>query len=158
MISPRFSKTLSFFLSCSVALSTVGVAHANHSTTQSSQQTIALKDVDLKPYVENYAEVVYRNYQDTRAEAAAMQDAIAAFLDDPNATAHKAAQEAWVNARQSYLQTEAFRFYEGPIDSVDPKTDEEGPEGRINAWPMNEGFIDYVKEQTRQRSDQQSPI
>ena len=75
-----------------------------------------------------------------------MQVAITAFLDNPNETTHKAAQDAWVQARQSYLQTEAFRFYEGPIDFVDAKTGEEGPEGRINAWPMNEAFIDYVKE------------
>ena len=147
MISPKFSKPLSCFLSCAVALSTVGLAHANHSTVKHGQQTIALKkEVDLKPYVENYAEVVYRNYQDARTEAAAMQAAISAFLEDPNATTHTAAQEAWVTARQSYLQTEAFRFYEGPIDFVDSETGEEGPEGRINAWPMNEAFIDYVKD------------
>ncbi len=146
MISPKFSQTLSCFLCCSVALTTIGIANANHSTTHSSQQMIAAKEVDLKPYVENYAELVYRNYQDSRTQATTMQAAIAAFLDDPNATTHQAAQEAWVEARKSYLQTEAFRFYEGPIDFVDADTGEEGPEGRINAWPMNEAFIDYVKD------------
>lgn len=145
-ISPRFSKTLSCFLLCSVTWSTVGLANAHHSTTHHRQHTIAVKTIDLTPYVENYAELVYRNYQDARTQAATMQAEIAAFLNDPNATTHKAAQEAWVEARKSYLQTEAFRFYEGPIDSVDPKTGEEGPEGRINAWPMNEAFIDYVKD------------
>lgn len=145
MISPRLSQTLSCLLCCSVAMS-VGVAHAHHHDTTSRQQVIAAKNVDLKPYVENYAEVVYRNYQDAHTQAAMMQVAITAFLNNPNETSHKAAQEAWVKARQSYLQTEAFRFYEGPIDFVDAKTGEEGPEGRINAWPMNEAFIDYVKE------------
>ena len=75
-----------------------------------------------------------------------MKSAIDAFLAQPNDANLKAAQDSWVKARQSYLQTEAFRFYEGPIDFVDAKTGEEGPEGRINAWPMNEAFIDYVKD------------
>jgi putative iron-regulated protein len=38
-----------------------------------------------------------------------------------------------------YGQTEAFRFYGGPIDSAN------GPEGRMNAWPMDESFVDSVK-------------
>ncbi|QUY42874.1 imelysin family protein [Acaryochloris marina] len=145
MISPRLSKTLSCVLLCAVTCSTVAVANAHHHATTRRQQ-IAVKDVDLKPYVENYAEVVYRNYQDAHTQAAMMKVAITAFLNNPNETSHKAAQDAWVQARKSYLQTEAFRFYEGPIDFVDAKTGEEGPEGRINAWPMNEAFIDYVKE------------
>jgi len=111
----------------------------------SRPQTVAQNNVDLKPYIENYAELVYRNYQDAQTQAVAMQAAIAAFLNDPNEATHSAAKDAWIKARQSYLQTEAFRFYEGPIDAIDPETGEEGPEGRINAWPMNEAFIDYVK-------------
>ena len=46
-----------------------------------------------------------------------------------------AARAAWVEARPAYLVTEAFRFYDGPIEET---------EGQINAWPMNEAFIDYV--------------
>ena len=34
-----------------------------------------------------------------------------------------------------YLQTEACRFYDGPIDAV---------EGWINAWPIDEHYVDYV--------------
>ena len=80
-----------------------------------------------------------------KADAVTMQRAITAFLISPNAETHQAAKSAWTEARQSYLQTEAFRFYEGPIDFIDPETGEEGPEGRINAWPMNEAFIEYVQ-------------
>lgn len=42
-----------------------------------------------------------------------------------------------------YGQTEAFRFYAGPID------DEAGLEGFINAWPLDEVYIDYVKGKTK---------
>ena len=105
----------------------------------------ALEGLDLSPYIDSYAELVYQNYRDAHQQAVVMQQAIAKFLAQPNATTHRTAQEAWIAARQSYLQSEAFRFYEGPIDFVDPDTGEEGPESRINAWPMNEAFIDYVQ-------------
>ena len=50
-----------------------------------------------------------------------------------------AAKQAWLTARDDYLPTEAFRFYDGPIDNP-----EDGPEGQINAWPMDEAYVDYV--------------
>ncbi len=118
---------------------------AETATETVAETAIALNSRALKPYVEGYAELVYRNYKDSNQQAAQMGAAIAKFLAQPNAETHRAAQNAWVQARQSYLQTEAFRFYEGPIDFIDAATGEEGPEGRINAWPMNEAFIDYVK-------------
>lgn len=146
MIFQTMPKTFGCILFCSLALSTIGISAVKAKpTTITSKQNIAIKNTDLKPYVENYAELVYRNYQDARTQAVVVQNAIATFLNNPNATTHTAAKDAWIKARQSYLQTEAFRFYEGPIDAVDPNTGEEGPEGRINAWPINEAFIDYVK-------------
>ena len=41
------------------------------------------------------------------------------------------------------------RFYNGPID--DPDT---GPEGLINAWPLDENYIDYVEGAPEQRHHQ----
>lgn len=148
----RYSRGLIRSLSRSLCLSAIALSitginsvKANQYTVTPTQQIAVLSNVDLKPYIETYAELVYRNYRDSREQAVVMEDAIADFLDQPSATTHNAAKEAWIQARQSYLQTEAFRFYEGPIDYIDSNTGEEGPEGRINAWPMNEAFIDYVK-------------
>ena len=140
--SLKQSLCLSLFSMTVVGINAVIV---NQNTIAQTQQAVLLSNVELKPYIETYAELVYRNYQDSRKQAVMMGEAISAFLDQPNETTHNAAKEAWTKARQSYLQTEAFRFYEGPIDYIDPNTGEEGPEGRINAWPMNEAFIDYVK-------------
>ena len=50
------------------------------------------------------------------------------------------AKDAWLAARDDYGPTEAFRFYDGPIDNAD-----DGPEGLINAWPMDEAYVDYVE-------------
>jgi putative iron-regulated protein len=87
----------------------------------------------------HYAVLVHGNYEDALAGARAMQQAILAFTAAPSADTLTAARKAWLAARESYGQTEAFRFYGGPID------DSKGPEGRINAWPMDESFVDGVQ-------------
>ncbi|MBW0169342.1 MAG: imelysin family protein [Hydrogenophaga sp.] len=87
----------------------------------------------------HYAELVHANYSDTLAAAQDMQAAIATFVAAPSAEGLAAARKAWLQAREFYGQTEAFRFYGGPID------DDKGPEGRINAWPLDEAYVDYVQ-------------
>jgi putative iron-regulated protein len=89
--------------------------------------------------VENYADLVHESYQLSLDSATAMDEAIDAFLADPTDETLAAAKEAWLTARDDYGPTEAFRFYGGPIDS-----EEDGVEGLINAWPLDEAYIDYV--------------
>lgn len=95
--------------------------------------------------INNYAALVLATYEQSHKGAKDMQSAIAALLENPSQNTLNTARNSWLNARVSYLQTEAFRFYEGPIDFVDDDTGAEGPEGRLNAWPLNEAFIDYVE-------------
>jgi putative iron-regulated protein len=90
----------------------------------------------------HYAALVYANYEDTLAAAKALDATLAEFLKAPSAEGLQKARKAWLDAREFYGQTEAFRFYAGPID------DKNGPEGRINAWPMDEAYVDYVNEKT----------
>jgi putative iron-regulated protein len=87
-----------------------------------------------------YADGVYASYEASVTSATAMQEAIEAFLADPTDATLHAAKQAWLTARDDYGPTEAFRFYDGPIDDPD-----DGPEGRINAWPMDEAYVDYVE-------------
>ena len=86
----------------------------------------------------HYAALVHANYSDTLSAAQDMQAAITAFVAAPSADGLAAARKAWLQAREFYGQTEAFRFYGGPID------DDKGPEGQINAWPLDEAYVDYV--------------
>lgn len=88
--------------------------------------------------IENYANIVLANYQDSYDTANSLKTAIDAFVADPSQTTFDAAKSSWKAAREPYGQTEAFRFASGPID------DEDGPEGLLNAWPLDENFIDYV--------------
>jgi putative iron-regulated protein len=86
-----------------------------------------------------YANLVHAAYTASVASAEEMDAAIERLLHRPSETRLTAAREAWIDARDDYIVTEPFRFYGGPID--DPKT---GPEGLINAWPMDEAYVDYV--------------
>lgn len=82
-----------------------------------------------------YAAGVHASYVAAHEGVVKVAAAIKALLDNPTDETLAAARAAWVEARPAYLVTEAFRFYDGPIEDV---------EGEINAWPMNEAFIDYV--------------
>lgn len=87
----------------------------------------------------HYAHIVHATYRDTAAQAADLQAKVEAFLAAPSEAGLEAARDAWRAAREPYLQSEVFRFYDGPIDNpID------GPEGQINAWPLDENYIDYV--------------
>ncbi|KAF0814756.1 Iron-regulated protein A [Andreprevotia sp. IGB-42] len=96
-------------------------------------------DVTQNAVLEQYANVVSASYGDALAGAKELQVAINAFVAAPSADGLANARKAWLAARESYGQTEAFRFYGGPID------DDKGPEGRINAWPLDEAYIDAIK-------------
>jgi putative iron-regulated protein len=87
----------------------------------------------------NYADIVYASYTDSLETAQALDAAITSFVAAPTAEGLEAARNAWLAAREPYLQTEVYRFYDGPIDNPD-----DGPEGFINAWPLDENYIDYV--------------
>ena len=88
---------------------------------------------------ETYASIVSANYEDAYNDAITLQTKIDAFLDAPSESLFEDAKDAWLQARESYGTTEAFRFANGPID------DEDGPEGLLNAWPLDEAYIDYVE-------------
>ncbi len=90
--------------------------------------------------VAHYAAGVHALYSQSLASAREMDVAIDSFLADPNPASLEAAKRAWLRARDDYGPTEVFRFYGGPIDN-----EEDGPEGLINAWPMDESYLDYVE-------------
>lgn len=85
--------------------------------------------------VRHYADLVLANYQDALSAARQLESAVESFVTHPSETSLQQAREAWIAARVPYLQTEACRFYDGPIEEV---------EGFINAWPIDENLIDYV--------------
>jgi putative iron-regulated protein len=89
--------------------------------------------------ITQYSKIVAANYADSIETAQALADAAQALADDPTDENLEAAQDAWKASREPYQETEVFRFYDGPIDN-----EETGPEGLLNAWPLDEEAIDYV--------------
>lgn len=108
-----------------LSLALAGTAHAQAPATPASVAA-------------HYATLVHANYEDTLSAAKALQDAVKAFTAAPSSATQDAARKAWLAAREFYGQTEAFRFYGGPIDN------DKGPEGQLNAWPMDESYVDYI--------------
>jgi len=124
-------------LSLSTVLGT-GLAQAQSAATP-APAAMAATAVTTAAVAQHYATLVHAVYQDNLTLVTQLQTAVDAFLAAPSATTQAAAKKAWLAAREVYGQTEAFRFYGGPIDSA------KGPEGRMNAWPMDESFVDSVK-------------
>jgi putative iron-regulated protein len=110
------------------------------SSTTNATTAAANAAPTVKAVVAHYSAVVHLSYSQSLDSAKALDAAISAFTSAPSASTLEAARKAWLQAREAYGQTEAFRFYSGPID------DGKGPEGRINAWPIDESFIDKVSD------------
>jgi putative iron-regulated protein len=110
---------------------------AENSTSYALQSTDPKAfQYDAKPQIEAYVALAHRLYEKSAADAALLETAVDGFLAAPSEATLTAARKAWVAARPAYMQTEALRFYNGPIDRV---------EGEINSWPVNEAYIDYVE-------------
>ncbi|HRE56723.1 MAG TPA: imelysin family protein [Candidatus Kapabacteria bacterium] len=108
------------------------------SCSEESTQPTDTSKVIQQSVVQHYGNIVLASYSDALASAQDMKIAIANFTQSPNEASFMQAKKAWLEARNWYGQTEVFRFYGGPID------DENGPEGLLNAWPLDESYIDYV--------------
>jgi len=85
--------------------------------------------------IRHYAEIVSATYSDSVKAAEALRAAVHQLLATPSAETLSAARSAWIASRKPYLQSETFRFYEGPIDLID---------GRLNAWPLDEEYIESI--------------
>ena len=85
--------------------------------------------------LETYADIAQAGYEDSLVTARALQRAIDQLIAAPSAEALHAARAAWRAARVPYQQTEVYRFGNAIVDDW---------EGKVNAWPLDEGLIDYV--------------
>ena len=99
---------------------------------------IASFAVTKESAVKAYSNHVYNSYNESYQRALSLKSAIDNFVAAPSLITQEVAKNAWKHARESYGQTEVFRFYNGPIDR------DGGPEGELNAWPLDENYIDYV--------------
>ncbi|OLS51501.1 imelysin family protein [Rhodovulum sulfidophilum] len=98
--------------------------------------TAALADAPAPDAVlSTYADIAAATYGDALTGAERLQKAVDALVAEPSPQALDAARRAWLAARVPYQQSEAFRFGNPIVDDW---------EGKVNAWPLDEGLIDYV--------------
>ena len=83
----------------------------------------------------HYADLALAMYEDSFAAAQDLDAAIDQLIASPTREQLESTREAWLNARIPYQQTEVLRFGNPIVDDW---------EGRVNAWPLDEGLIDYV--------------
>lgn len=95
--------------------------------------------------LKTYADIGLATYEDALATAKALDAATDALIANPSDETLTAAREAWKASRPSYQQTEAFRFGNAIVDEW---------EGKVNAWPLDEGLIDYVDSSYGTESDE----
>ena len=83
----------------------------------------------------NYSNIAEAKYKDALTLAKKMHTSIEGFMKDPNESNFNEVKDSWLEARTVYQQTEVFRFGNPIVDDW---------EGKVNAWPLDEGLIDYV--------------
>ncbi len=91
--------------------------------------------VDKADVLKGYVRIAHAGYEDSLITALQLKEAVIEFIDNPSEATQDKAKAAWKAARIPYLQTEAFRFANPIVDEW---------EGKVNAWPLDEGLIDYV--------------
>ncbi|RJX68372.1 peptidase [Vibrio sinensis] len=92
-------------------------------------------DVNKQQVVEHYADLAHSVYSDALTTAQTLDKSIESFLSEPSAAKLEQVKQAWLASRVPYQQSEVFRFGNAVVDDW---------EGQLNAWPLDEGLIDYV--------------
>lgn len=100
---------------------------------------------DASAVQESYVALALARYAKAAATSEALNLAIHELLEKPEQASLDRARKAWSSAHAAYLTTEVFRYYGSPIDAAKSAEVRAGPEPQINAWPLNEAAIDYVK-------------
>ena len=97
--------------------------------------TPVLAKVTESEVVDHYGAVAHAVFSDALTTAQSLQESIDALVQKPSESALQSARDAWKAARVPYQQSEVFRFGNAIVDDW---------EGQLNAWPLDEGLIDYV--------------
>lgn len=100
--------------------------------------------VTQQDILETYANVALAKYEDALSTAQQLDVAVDALITNPSDEMLEIAREKWREARVPYQQTEVYRFGNAIVDEW---------EGRVNAWPLDEGLIDYVDASYGDESD-----
>ncbi len=103
--------------------------------TLSSLAASGLAHGDPTSLTETYADIALATFSDSLTTAQLLGTAVDELIESPTDATLEAARKAWLAARVPYQQSEVYRFGNALVDDW---------EGQVNAWPLDEGLIDYV--------------
>lgn len=119
---------------------------AEPSNSASSNTTATAGDTvnDHRDIIIGYRRIASASYEAANHSASRLTIATRAFLAAPSAAGLAELRALWRLARVDYSQTEVFRFGNWVVDDW---------EGTVNAWPVDEGILDYVNTSAYEASD-----
>ena len=106
--------------------------------------TVANAKPSAMDVVKTYADIALAKFEDSLTTAKSLRRAVERLVANPSEATLEAARKAWLAARVPYQQTEVYRFGNRIVDDW---------EGKVNAWPLDEGLIDYVARDYGAESD-----
>ena len=118
-----------------IAVAALLVAGCGASGSVAKNQPAGQK-IDNSAVVAHYANVAHATFEDALINARTLNAATDRLIANPTEANLQTAKEAWYAARVPYQQSEVFRFGNTLVDDW---------EGQVNAWPLDEGLIDYVE-------------
>jgi putative iron-regulated protein len=137
-------KSMAGPLPMTLAISMLVMAGCGNNQNAANAQTTGEPTADKAPasaptktaVVAHYADLAHATFQDAVVTAEALDKAVDTLISEPTEANLEAAKQAWLAARVPYQQSEVFRFGNAIVDDW---------EGQLNAWPLDEGLIDYVE-------------
>lgn len=123
-------RTLTLAIALAAGISGCGMHQTAEKAGTPEQQVVA-----------NYADIAHATFEDAYLTAVALQKSVDMFIANPSAQGLEMLKAKWKEARVPYQQSEVFRFGNALVDDW---------EGQLNAWPLDEGLIDYVEDASYQ--------
>ncbi|WP_299734976.1 imelysin family protein [uncultured Endozoicomonas sp.] len=122
---------------CNQSEETVSVAPETQETiVVEAAREAASTSISANDVVAHYADVALATFEDALITAKSLKEASHNLVENPSEENLELAKAAWKAARVPYQQSEVFRFGNAIVDDW---------EGQLNAWPLDEGLIDYVQ-------------
>ena len=129
------SKLVSLFIWFSVIALSYGSCcneSSGHFNPFDDEKTVGAGDVAA-----SYVRIAHSRYSESLKSAQLLLKETRDFLKAPSEKSHENLKKAWLTAHLTYSRCEVFRFGNPNVDAW---------ESKVNAWPMDEGLIDYVSE------------
>ncbi len=101
----------------------------------------------IEQSVDNHNDMAYAALEDAMVQASRMNSVIRLFVSEPSVAHMVAARQAWLNAREPFLQAEMYLHLAEKQGWLSATADAAlfAANARIAAWPVAEAMLDYAR-------------